>query len=130
MLCKEAKRAKDEEAETAYLGLASLRLLPKGNMDMDAQTKKIIGFAAVGLVLYELWKRQQVEAGGPMENIQTNSLSPVPAWGQQLSATMGTTTSMIDDLMSIPQGPGGSGSPSGGVNFFASEDCILPPLLM
>ena len=95
---------------------------------MDAQTKKIIGFAAVGLVLYELWKRQHIAAGGPAENMQTNSLSPIPVWGQQLSATSGTTTSAIEDLMSIPQGPGGSAGP-GGVNFFAGEDCILPPLL-
>jgi len=94
---------------------------------MDA--KKIIGFAVAGLILYELWKHQQIAAGGPTDNTQTNSLSPIPVWGQQLSATMGTTASTIDDLMSIPQGPGGSASPGGGVNFFAGEDCILPPLL-
>ena len=97
----------------------------KGNM--DAQTKKLIGFAAAGLILYELWKRHQA-AGGPSENIQTNNMSPVPTWAQQLSATSGTTTSTIDDLMSIPQGPGGTPSPGYGFNFFAGEDCILPPI--
>jgi hypothetical protein len=96
---------------------------------MDAQTKKIIGFAAVGLVLYELWKRQQVFEGGPTENIRTNSLSPIPVWAQQLSLTGGDATSTISDLISIPQGPGGSPSPSDGVNFFAGEECILPPLM-
>jgi hypothetical protein len=90
-------------------------------------TKKLIGIAAVGLILYELWKREQV-AAGPTENIQTNSMSPIPLWGQQLSAISGTTTSTISDLMSIPQGPGGAPGSWAGVNFFSGAECILPPL--
>ena len=92
-------------------------------------TKKLIGIAAVGLILYELWKREQgIAAAGPTENIETNSMSPIPLWGQQLSAISGTTTSTIEDLMSIPQGPGGLPSPGAGVNFFSGAECILPPL--
>jgi hypothetical protein len=90
-------------------------------------TEKLIGMAAVGLIIYELWKRQQPMAG-PVENIQTDSTSPIPIWGQQLSAISGTTTSTIEDLMSIPQGPGGTPSQGEGVNFFAGAECILPPL--
>jgi hypothetical protein len=95
---------------------------------MTAKTKKIVGVVAVGVILYELWKREQAIAGGPSENIQTNSMSPVPIWAQQLSATSGDVTSTITDLMNIPQGPGGTPSPGFGFNFFAGEDCILPPI--
>lgn len=96
-------------------------------------TKKIIGLAAVGLIFYELWKRERVQGTIVPEfvsPIRTNNMSPIPLWGQQLSATSGTTTetSILDDLMSIPQGPGGLPSPGAGVNFFATPECILPPI--
>lgn len=92
---------------------------------MDAKTKKIIGLAAVGLILYELWKREQATAGPSI--IQTNSMSEVPIWAQQLSETSGTTTDIIGDLMNIPQGPGGTAGDPAGTNFFNLADCLLPP---
>lgn len=92
-------------------------------------TKKMIGIAAVGLILYELWKREQV-AAGPSESIYTDNNSPIPAWGQQLSQITGTTTetSIISDLMSVPQGPGGLPNVGGGAGYFATPECILPPM--
>jgi hypothetical protein len=91
-------------------------------------TKKIVGLVAVGVILYELWKREQSTMYGGPENIQTNRMSSIPLWGQQLSSISGTTTTdVLGDLLTIPQGPGGSDNYGYG-NFFGGAECILPPL--
>lgn len=100
---------------------------------MNKDTKKLIGIVAIGVIAYELWKRQQFAGQGQGQGFQANPMSVIPVWGQQLSnatttETSTSETSIIDSLMQIPQGPGGTSNYyGGGPGYFGGAACILPP---
>jgi hypothetical protein len=97
------------------------------------KTEKLIGLGLAAFVVYELWKRQQPPQ---VYAIQTDTTSPIPIWAQQLAAettTSTSSTSTVDDLLNIPQGPGGSyidyyNNGSGPGQLFGAN-CILRPVV-
>jgi hypothetical protein len=97
------------------------------------KTEKLIGLGLAAFVVYELWKRQQPPQ---VYAIQTDSTSNIPVWTQQLAAEttsqMTSSTSTVDNLLNIPQGPGGSyvdyyNNGSGPGQLFGTN-CILRPV--
>ena len=97
---------------------------------MTSDTKKLIGIAAIGVIVYELWKRANVQPPS-YAGFQVNTQSNIPVWAQQLSESIvqSSTSDPINDLMAVPQGPGGTpqyyGVPIPG--FFGNPTCLLPP---
>jgi hypothetical protein len=95
---------------------------------------------AVGVILYELWKRQQPQQAGFVADQNSN----IPVWAQQLSASASAQggaggsvfntdimggDDMITSLLSLPQGPGGTVNVTNNTGYFSGAKCLIPQAL-
>lgn len=99
-----------------------------------SKNEKLFALVAGGVILYELWKRNQaaIAAGSSSSIVAVDTASPVPVWAQQLAAvdTGGNVIStMMEDtvttLMNLPQGPGGSYVNYSGNPGLFGTNCLL-----
>lgn len=74
-----------------------------------SDTEKLLLFGLVGLIAWELWPKQQPQL---QSLVNSDPLSNTPIWVQQLSAAeqaeCSEPESVLECLLSIPQGPGGT----------------------
>jgi hypothetical protein len=77
-------------------------------------TEKIMTWGLLAVIAYELWQSAPVSARGGL--LPVDPSSKLPIWAQQLAMSEGVyggsaggySTTTVEDLMSLPQGPGGT----------------------